>query len=60
MVKTQAHTCSHGKVLFASKRPDSQGIANSIIEADGSNQSVLVTNTQVRGRPFWQPVRGKR
>jgi hypothetical protein len=27
MVKTQAYTCSHGKVLFASNRPDSQSAA---------------------------------
>jgi len=27
MVKTRAYTCRHGKVLFASNRPDSQSAA---------------------------------
>jgi Tol biopolymer transport system component len=48
------------KIMFASNRPCSEGIGNWIMDADGSNQRVFTTDTSERGRPSWQPVRGKR
>ena len=48
------------KIMFGSNRPGSEGIGNWIMDADGSNQSVFTTNIDVRGRPSWQPVDGKR
>jgi len=47
------------KILFDTDRPGSGGIGIWIMEPDGSNQRVLVTQTGIKSRPAWQPVRGK-
>ena len=43
------------EIMFASNRPGSEGIGNWIMDSDGRNPRVLMTNTNVRGRPAWQP-----
>ncbi|MCI0718181.1 MAG: family 78 glycoside hydrolase catalytic domain [Acidobacteria bacterium] len=43
------------QILFASNRPGSQGIGIWIMEADGSKQRILITDTHAQSRPSWQP-----
>jgi len=43
------------KIIYATNRPGSDGIGNWIMNADGSDQKVLHTNTYIRGRISWQP-----
>ena len=43
------------KIVYATNRPGSDGIGNWIMNADGSDQKVLQTNTYIRGRISWQP-----